>query len=215
MNDFATFEKKLNALSANLKPANIAKISRGATTALKQSNARRLAQNIEPTGEKFTPRSTKKLFKPQTSAKFLYPIGGSGELRLVHLTAWTVRGGHIIGYDEKCGANRTFIRKKIKRWIISKTAAGELKQSLVNKLTRNKKMFRNSKKQLKTWQDADGFEIGFDGIAARILAIHHYGRVAKINEKSNRLIRYPRRELIGVSKSDMDAVTNKVMSIFD
>ena len=119
------------------------------------------------------------------------------------------------GYDEKRGQNRTFIRKKINRWIISKTPAGDLKQSLVNKLSRGKKMFRNARKQLNSWQNDDGFEIGFEGNAARILAIHHYGRVAKINEKSNRLIRYPRRELIGVSKDDMENVSNKVMSIFD
>ena len=44
-------------------------------------------------------------------------------MRLVHLTAWTVSGGHIIGYDEKRGHNRTFSRKKINRLIISKTPA--------------------------------------------------------------------------------------------
>ena len=76
-------------------------------------------------------------------------------------------------------------------------------------------MFIRARKSLNTWQNEDGFEVGFGGNSARILAIHHYGRVAKINEKSNRLIRYPRRELIGISKTDMENVSNKVMSIFD
>ena len=119
-NDFADFEKTLNAMAANLKPAKVAQISRNAATALKQSNARRLAQNIEPSGEKFTPRTKKKLFRPQTTATFLYPSGGNSTKRLVNLTSWTVRGNSIIGYNENVAQNEpSFVQKSLDGFLIA------------------------------------------------------------------------------------------------
>lgn len=217
-NEFAPLEKTLNAMAANLKPANIAKVSRAAATALKQSNARRLAQNIEPSGEKFTPRRKNSYsFRPKTQARFLYPTGGSGAPRLVQLSAWTVFGSCIYGFDEKRGAKRKFHRDKIIKWLPNLRPKLD-NRAHVLKPSKEKtgKMFKKARKLLNRKQDNEGFEVGFfNPSQARLLAIHHYGKIVPVSKKSPRTIRYPKRELVGVSKDDIRLIEDKIFKLFD
>lgn len=214
-NDFKEFEDYVHALSDGLKPPQLKKMSKAMAIALKQSNARRITANIEPDGGKMTPRTPKKYMQPENAATFLYPSSGSGKARLVHLTEWTMFGNFVVGYDEKKRARRRFNRSKIIRWLPPRAPASKIGENFSKSISKSKKLFPKAKDHLKSNIYDDGFKVGFYGNAAMILAIHQYSKTAPINEKSKRLIHYPKREVLGISRDDMNMLADKAGAILD
>ncbi|MGX6480281.1 phage virion morphogenesis protein [Klebsiella michiganensis] len=63
---------------------------------------------------------------------------------------------------------------------------------------------------MKTRATADGAEVGYSGVAARIARVHQFGLRDKIND-SGAMVTYPRRELLGLSKADRMAIAHQVI----
>ena len=76
-----------------------------------------------------------------------------------------------------------------------------------------RKMFKRLRlaKHLKTKASANHVQIGFNGNAARIARVHHYGLTDRVKERGVK-VKYARREMLGLSARDNDdvdaAVTN-------
>lgn len=216
-NDFNDLGRILNAMLSRSKPSERRKAFLAASKKLRSINAKRIGANIEPSGEAMTPRAKKTLFEPKTQARFLYPSKGTGDVRLVVLSSWTVSGNSITGYDEKRKAKRSFDKNKIKRWLPSTEAAAPLSQKIKSKLeTRKGKMFQKLKlaKNLKNKVTNDAIEVGFfKGNTARVARVSQYGLVDKVLHKTNIRAKYPKRELLGLSKIDENELVDTALSI--
>ncbi|PLM43417.1 phage virion morphogenesis protein, partial [Klebsiella michiganensis] len=120
-----------------------------------------------------------------------------------------VRGRHgrmLTGFDEDRGAVRSFYREDIERYL--DINFNETRRNT----TKADPMFRRLRtaRFLKTRATADGAEVGYSGVAARIARVHQFGLRDKIND-SGAMATYPRRELLGLSKSDRMAIARQVI----
>ena len=73
-------------------------------------------------------------------------------------------------------------------------------------------MFQKLPKSLKSSATESGLEIAFSGRAAQIAEVHHYGK----EDAPNRLrpswrVRYPARELLGISESDQTLIVERII----
>lgn len=73
-------------------------------------------------------------------------------------------------------------------------------------------MFQKLPKSLKPSATDSGLEIAFGGRSAQIADVHHYGK----DDAPNRLrpswrVRYPARELLGISESDQTLIVDRIV----
>ncbi|MFW8532574.1 phage virion morphogenesis protein, partial [Klebsiella pneumoniae] len=63
---------------------------------------------------------------------------------------------------------------------------------------------------LKARATSEGASVGFTGVAARIARVHQYGLRDRVND-SGAMASYPRRELLGLSKTDRMMIARQVI----
>ena len=113
----------------------------------------------------------------------------------------------VSGFDVERGAQRSFSREDIERYLdinLSETRRNT---------TTAEPMFRRLRtaRFLKSRAAADGVEVGYSGVAARIARAHQEGQRDRIND-SGAMADYPRRELLGLSKADRTAIFRHVIN---
>lgn len=77
---------------------------------------------------------------------------------------------------------------------------------------KRQKMFSRLRtaRYLKVTATADAAEVGFEGRAGRIAAVHQYGEMDKVSPDGPR-VRYPRRPLIGFTDGDRRAIRDQLI----
>ena len=218
-NNLDALEKYLKAISADISSVEIKQFGKNVGKVLVKSNSNRIGKNISPVGIKFEPRHDKEYFKPPTQARFLYPEGGTGKARLVVLTSWTIVGNVYLGYDEKRGDIRGFIRSKIIRFLPSDDAAEPISNK-IKKRFKNKGalMFKKLRKQnhMQITQTPSGIELSFTaGQPDHIAHVSQYGLMDYVDRKKRKNAKDPVRELLGIGSEDIDKISEMLETLFD
>lgn len=69
-------------------------------------------------------------------------------------------------------------------------------------------------RHMKVRASTGGVSVGFDGPAARIARVHHYGlreRLKGSNGKAGPLVRFSQRQLLGLAAADRDAIQSELL----
>lgn len=109
---------------------------------------------------------------------------------------------NIIGHDYTRGAFRSFRRDRILEIYASRTVRAKKAQRML--------MGMAQRKILGIKADANNTDIGYQKLAADIGDVHHHGKTAKVSKNGPR-IRYPERQLLGVSQSDQKALRDLLL----
>jgi hypothetical protein len=205
--DFKELEGTINVLLQGISPARRGKKLREIGRELRRRQADRIADQKNPDGSSFKPRSKKlRKRKIKESAKFLYPTGGVGAPRVVLLKSYTTSKRHLIGFDVERRGMRTFKKAKILKYL-PKTATEENKNAgKWRKPTKaENKMFKKIKapRFLRSYTSSDELRIGFTGRVATIARAHQYGQSGR-----------PQRRLIGLSSAEQELIMDKVLELF-
>ncbi len=208
LKDFGQFDKIVGALLHDLTPIAQRQRLREIGRAIRREQAARIAAGKESDGEAFKPRKRVRDVRTKHAMKFLYPSNGGGKPRLVYMKSWTYQGkGQVTGFDIKAGAQRTFDRDKIIRFIPLDPGedvggAGTLKRP--NR--RQKAMFRKLRlpRYLRDWLDGNELNIGFRGRGAQAARWHQEGQ-------GNR----PVRRLLGWSRIDENEIMDRIFARLD
>lgn len=208
--ELADFRRSVSGLLANLEPAPRARLLRRVARDLRRSQQARIAAQRAPDGAAWEKRKPR---RPQKAAarpiRFLYRKP-DGEVRLVDMRSWVRRGAMLTGFDREAGAVRTFRADRIARHLPAEGGAdsGPVPRERRDGLKpATRAMFRKLRadRHLKAGGGPDEAWVAFTGRAERIARIHHFGlrdRVAPGGPETD----YPRRELLGFSPADEDAV---------
>lgn len=210
--DLVRLEAWLGGLMAGFSPSQRAKATRAIASLVRARQAQRIAAQKNPDGSRFAPRKpSRPLERRNRALKFLYPAGGSGAPRVVLLKSWARVGPLYNGYDIEAGGQRSFEKDKIVKWLKAtpdeqNKREGRLRQRPTIK---SRMMFRKLRRYtfLKAGSDPDQAWAGFDGVAAQIARVHQEGAFDRPTSKSP-LIRYDRRELIGLTDAEEQEVFN-------
>mgnify|MGYP000137254674 CR=1 FL=1 len=121
-------------------------------------------------------------------------------------TTRSKRGRILSGFDVERGAQRSFYREDIERYL--DISFSETRRDT----TKSDPMFRRLRttRFLKARATSEGAVVGFSGAAARIARVHQYGLRDRVND-SGAVASYPRRELLGLSKADRMAIARQVI----
>ena len=198
LNDFAA---RVELIRANLSQRELAKFADQMAKEMRESNAKRIKDNVTPEGDKMDPRKQ----RGNREIKFIYTTSDK-EVR--HLKSWRGTRSYIIGFDIMRGGIRTFKRSRIKRFIKVDASKGDT----INKSRLKRKMFSRLIKS--TWLKAKGYsdraEVTFASTAEKIAHIHHYGLKDKGSKGQD--IQYPARRLLGMDAKDIDKVEDQLLA---
>lgn len=202
--DLAELEQLAGAMLLELSPSARRALLRDVSRAVRKSQQRRIARQRNPDGSAFEPRKPASERRVGEHAKkFLYPSGGSGQPRLVYLKSWT-RSGHLItGFDIERGAMRSFFVRRIVRWLPVEAGEENAGAGQIRSRPRRLAMFRKLRQArfLRAGADAREAWAGFAGRIARIARIHQEGLLDRPTPRA-REIRYPERQLLGLTAED-------------
>lgn len=207
MTDDATLFHQLDevfaAILAGASSSGRLRAARSIATTLRRSQSQRIARQETPDGGKFEKRR-RRVLRSQAGIRFVW----NGEVR--RLKNWQAsrgsRGRKLTGFDEDRGAVRTFYRADIERYL--DVSFSEVRRDT----TKPDPMFQRLRRSrfLKARADAEGATVGFSGVAARIARVHQFGLRDKVNN-SGAVATYPRRELLGLSKTDRMEIARQVI----
>ncbi|KMK28641.1 tail protein [Pluralibacter gergoviae] len=205
-NDAALFhqlDRVFAEILSAMTPARRQRTARSIGTTLRRSQSQRIGRQEAPDGSKY-PQRKRRTLRAQAGMSFLW----EGEKR--RLRNWRAvpgkRGRMLTGFDLDKGDMRSFYREDIERYLdISFKSASR-------NTTKREQMFRRLRtaRFMKVQANAEGTTVGYTGAAARIARVHQYGLRDRINE-SGAMANYPRRELLGLSKSDRMAIARQVI----
>ncbi|HBZ4038431.1 TPA: phage virion morphogenesis protein [Klebsiella pneumoniae] len=207
MSNDPSFHQLDEVFAAILEGASVQgrlRMARGMATMLRQSQSRRIGKQEDPDGTKYEGRR-RKVLRARAGIKFMWQ-GQERSLRNWRTTR-SRRGRMVSGFDVELGAQRSFYREDIERYLdinLSETRRNT---------TTAEPMFRRLRtaRFLKSRATADGVEVGYSGVAARIARAHQEGLRDRIND-SGATADYPRRELLGLSKADRTAIFRHVIN---
>ncbi|WP_154965107.1 phage virion morphogenesis protein [Klebsiella grimontii] len=200
---FSQLDAVFAAILSGISPAGRQRTARGVGTMLRRSQSQRIGRQEAPDGSKF-PSRRRRVLRSQAGIGFVW----QGENR--RLRNWRAvhgrRGRMLTGFDEGRGAVRSFYREDIERYL--DINFNETRRNT----TKADPMFRRLRtaRFLKTRATADGAEVGYSGVAARIARVHQFGLRDRVND-SGAMATYPRRELLGLSKADRMAIARQVI----
>ncbi|MBJ8767888.1 phage virion morphogenesis protein [Citrobacter freundii] len=207
MTDDATLFHQLDevfaAILAGASSSGRLRAARSIATTLRRSQSQRIARQETPDGGKFEKRR-RRVLRSKAGIRFVW----NGEVR--RLKNWQAsrgsRGRKLTGFDEDRGAVRTFYRADIERYL--DVSFSEVRRDT----TKPDPMFQRlrTSRFLKARADAEGATVGFSGVAARIARVHQFGLRDKVNN-SGAVATYPRRELLGLSKTDRMEIARQVI----
>ncbi|NIG47346.1 phage virion morphogenesis protein [Klebsiella sp. Ap-874] len=200
---FHELDQVFSAILAGASPAGRQRTARSVGTMLRRSQSQRIGKQTAPDGSPY-PKRSRRVLRLQAGIGFIW----QGEKR--RLRNWRAvrgsRGRMLTGFDEDRGAVRSFYTEDIERYL--NISFNERRQNI----TKPDPMFRRLRtaRFLKTRSTADGVEVGYSGVAARIARVHQLGLRDKVNE-TGAMANYPRRELLGLSKADRMAIARQVI----
>ncbi|MBM7341680.1 phage virion morphogenesis protein [Pantoea coffeiphila] len=210
MNDDARFDQLDNVFAAiiqGIAPAGRLRMARSIGTTLRRSQSQRIGKQENPDGTKYAKRR-RRVLRSQAGISFIW----QGETR--NLRTWRAsrgrRGRMLTGFDTDRGGLRSFYREDIERYLDIRL--NETRRDT----TKTDPMFRRLRSAtfLKSRATADGAEIGFSGVVARIARAHQFGLRDRIND-GGAMASYPRRELLGLSKADRLAIARQVIDTME
>ncbi|WP_350238903.1 phage virion morphogenesis protein [Pectobacterium colocasium] len=200
-NLFIELEKELQSLIGTTKPSYRKKLARKLGMAIRLDQQKRIRQQKNVDGSSYAPRK-KKLRRTQLGIRFLW----NGEART--LSNWrsskTSSGRMITGFDVDKGAVRSFNRDDIERYL--EINRSEKRQTV----KRDYPMFRKLRTAQFLYAKAypNAAVVEFKGKAADIARQHQYGLMGTVSALTK--VRYPQRELLGVSPSEKVKLLNLV-----
>lgn len=201
-------QRRLNDLALSLDPASRRAFLRGVGTKIRRTQMSRIAAQKNPDGTAYTPRVRPQ--KPRMglrAAHFLYPSGGSGGARKVYMKSWRYDGPRMItGYDIERGAERSFDRSKIIRWLPAPSGQENATAGTVRPASkRQQSMFRKLRgpRFVRLTTTPDEMFVGFSGRASLIGWQHQLGEDR------------PQRELIGLGPADIDTILSEAYRLVD
>lgn len=200
MNDLDELTKALQQLVGNVAPAQRRTMARKVAQELRRTQQARIRRQQNADGTPYPARSPKTK-TTQQRLRFIY----FGEVR--DLKNWAQEHDRVTGWDNKRGAIRTFLRDRIERYLAVDTA------STTRKKPRAQPMFRRLRTAsfLRATGTADAATVGYDGVAALIARVHQYGLQDQV--APNVTVRYPLRELLGVTPADRETVMDIIFDI--
>ncbi|HEY0626685.1 MAG TPA: phage virion morphogenesis protein [Allosphingosinicella sp.] len=214
MADLEELERIAGAMLRKLEAGDRRQLLRKIARDLQRSQVGRVGRQEQPDGSRFPPRKEGQAPVPGGYAvKFLYPKGAA-EPRLVFMKSWVREGPLLTGYDIEAGGIRSFFWDKVDKWLPverddQNKGAGKFRrkgkirrQAMFRKLGRNR-FLRAGATDREAW-------IGFSGAAARVARIHQEGRRDRPSLRS-REIRYPKRELLGITSAERAFVLDSLL----
>ncbi|QUG76373.1 phage virion morphogenesis protein [Erwinia sp. E602] len=210
MSDQARFEQLDDVFAtilAGIAPAGRLRMARSIGTMLRRSQSQRIGRQEAPDGTKY-PKRRRRVLRAQAGISFIW----QGETR--QLRNWRAsrgsRGRMLTGFDTERGAVRSFYREDIERYLDIRVT--ETRRDT----TKTDPMFRRLRTAsfMKSRATAEGAEVGFSGVAARIARAHQFGLRDRINDRGA-MASYPRRELLGMSKADRLAIARQVIDTLE
>lgn len=213
--DLAELEKFVGGMLKSLEPRARRSLFRKVATTMRRQNQLRIATQRNPDGSRFAARKAPPEPKPANYAvKFLYPSGGSGPPRLVFMRSWTKQGPLLTGYDAEAGALRSFEWDKVIRFLPvppedENKGAGTIRN---RRTIRQQAMFRRIRRSgiLNAGENEHEAWTGFAGRVAQVAGVHQFGLFDRPS-RTARAIRYERRELLGLTAQDREALLDAVL----
>ncbi|ARS98725.1 TPA: phage virion morphogenesis protein [Klebsiella pneumoniae] len=200
---FHQLDEAFSAILSGMSLSGRQRTARSIGTTLRRSQSQRIGRQTAPDGTPY-PKRSRRVLRLQAGIGFIWQ-GEKRRLRNWRATRGS-RGRMLTGFDEDRGAVRSFYTEDIERYL--NISFNERRQNI----TKPDPMFRRLRtaRFLKTRATADGVEVGYSGVAARIARVHQFGLRDKVNS-SGAMATYPRRELLGLSKADRMAIARQVI----
>lgn len=211
--DLAELEAFVGGMLKSLEPAARRSLFRRVATTMRRQNRARIRAQRNPDGSGFAPRiRPAEPEKAKRVLKFLYPSGGSAAARLVLMEDWKRRGAFITGHDIEAGAERTFKREKVMKWLPvdfedKNKGGGKIRK---RRTIRQRAMFRKIGREMQAGQSDFEAWISFSGIVGSIARVHQYGLKDKPSRHA-REVRYARRELLGLTADEREELLDTVI----
>lgn len=200
---FHQLDEAFSAILSGMSLSGRQRTARSIGTTLRRSQSQRIGRQTAPDGTPY-PKRSRRVLRLQAGIGFIWQ-GEKRRLRNWRATRGS-RGRMLTGFDEDRGAVRSFYTEDIERYL--NISFNERRQNI----TKPDPMFQRLRtaRFLKTRATADGVEVGYSGVAARIASVHQFGLRDKVNS-SGAMATYPRRELLGLSKADRMAIARQVI----
>ncbi|RRO02447.1 phage virion morphogenesis protein [Pectobacterium aquaticum] len=198
---FQELDGYLQSVVEHLAANQRRRLSRQIATGLRKRQQQRIAQQKNPDGSSYEGRK-KKTRRTQGGVRFLWK-GEARELRNWHSSKGRSGERMITGFDVGRGGLRSFLRADIDHYLSINVS------SVSTAPARKEKMFRKLRtvRFLRIDTSPNSAAVGFSGHAARIAHAHQFGETDKIGRSS---VRYPIRELLGLTPSDLDWVASEI-----
>lgn len=199
--DFHALDKFFADILAGVAPAGRVKTARRIGQTLRLSQQRHIRAQRAADGSAY-PERRRKVLRTQQGIAFIW----DGQLR--RLKNWSPGRGKygrtITGFDTERNDIRTFYRSDIERYTEINLRAGQPGR------TKKAPMFQRLRtaRFLKMRASADGAEVGYSGVAARIARVHQFGEREQVGPGA--FATYPVRELLGLSKADEALIRSAV-----
>lgn len=205
-------EELCGAMLRNLSGGERRRILRTVARQIATSQRERIGRQRAPDGSAFAPRKPKEAAAPGAyPLRFLYPKGAT-EPRLVTMASWVRQGPLITGFDQEAGSIRSFFWDKVAKWLPAGNLAGStgrfrrrgsIRQKAMFRKLRSGRFLRNGATDSEAW-------VGFSGHVAEIAWVHQDGRNDRPSPRS-RPVRYPRRELLGLTEPERADIVDTVL----
>ena len=208
------FEGLIGGLLADLSKSGRTALMRKVAKQWAKSQGDRIKRQQMPDGSRYQARKPRKISIGQYAVKFLYPEHGSGEPRAVLMKSWKRDGPILTGYDIERGQLRSFEWSKIVKFVPVSAREQNKNGGVINRRATLKQtaMFKGLRKPRYLRSGANDHEawVGFLGGVAAVARIHQEGlkdRPAKDAPE----IKYPMRELLGMTKADRKELIELVL----
>lgn len=206
-------EELCGAMLRNLSAGERRRILGTVARQIAASQRARIARQRAPDGSAYAPRKPREAAEPGAyPLRFLYPKGAA-EPRLVTMASWTRQGPLLTGFDQEAGGIRSFFWDKVAKWLPTADLASGKGRYRRRGAIRQRAMFRKLKsgKFLRAGATDSEAWIGFSGHVADIAWIHQEGRQDRPSPRA-RPVRYPRRELIGLTPPERASIVDLVLT---
>ena len=189
------------------------KLTRAMARDMRRANAERIAAQRNPDGSAFAPRRKRKPpSEGQYAVRFLYPSGGG--TRVVFMKSWVREGPLLTGFDIEAGGIRSFFWDRITHWLgvnasDQNKSGGKLRR---RSTVRERAMFRRLRGAgfLRSGGNDSEAWAGFAGRVAAVASVHQFGEMDRPSSHSP-AVRYPVRELLGMSAEDRERLMETVL----
>ncbi len=206
-------EELCGAMLRNLAAGERRRIFSTVARQIAASQRARITRQRAPDGSSYAPRKPREAAEPGAyPLRFLYPKGAA-EPRLVTMASWTRQGPLLTGFDQEAGGIRSFFWDKVAKWLPAADVAGGKGRYRRRGAIRQRAMFRKLKsgKFLRAGASDSEAWIGFSGHVAEIAWVHQDGRQARPSPRA-RPVRYPRRELLGLTPPERATMIDLVLA---